>query len=102
MTEHRKISFAYWCRRYLLNFNLIVVTAVLVYILFFTDNSLQATYTYENEVARLRRELKNENDTLEFYRALNRSISSDPRTLERVAREQYHMQRPHEDIYVIR
>lgn len=102
MNAPRKITFLQWCRRYLCNFSLIAIVAVLIYILFFTDTSIQDTYRYDKEVARLQHALKAEQDTLDHYRSLNRKLASDPYTLEQLARERYHMQRPHEDVFVVR
>lgn len=102
MNQPMKPTFAQWSRRYLLNLNLIAVVAVLVYILFFTENSIQATYHYEQEAAALQEAVKIEQDSLEYYRQLNTQLSSDPYALEQVARERYHMQRPHEDIFIIK
>lgn len=102
MTRHKRYTFGQWCSRYLMNLNLIVVVGVLVYILFFTDNSVQDTYSYEQEGDRLARQVQAERDTLELYRDLNRRIASDRYTLEQVARERYHMQRPHEDVYIVK
>jgi len=50
----------------------------------------------------LRQEIEQESDSLEYYRQLNQKLTSDPVTVEKEAREQYHMQRPHEDIYIIK
>ena len=37
---------------------------------------------------------------MQYYHRLNASLSTDPRELERIVREQYHMQRPNEDVYI--
>ena len=46
-------------------------------------------------------EIKENNDTLVLYVRLNERLASDPATLERIVREQYHMQRVNEDVYII-
>ena len=74
---------------------------MLIYIMFFTDNSVPETYVYDREIERLRLEIQAANDTLQYYRSLNRNLSTDAGTTEMVVREQYHMQRPNEDVYVI-
>lgn len=98
--QPRNTTFFQWCKRYV-SLSLVIAVGVMVYLLFFTDTSLPETYRYDREVQRLKAEIKAETDTLEYYRELNRKIVSDPATLERVAREQYHMQRLHEDVYVV-
>lgn len=37
---------------------------------------------------------------MQYYRKLNAELSVNPEALERIVREQYHMQRPGEDVYV--
>lgn len=99
MNTPRKTTFPQWCRRYLANFNLIAIAAVLCYILFFTDTSIGATYTYEKEIIRLEREKQAWADTLAFYNDLNSRLDGDKEMIERVAREHYLMKRPHEDVF---
>lgn len=93
-------SFLAWCRRYL-SVNAAVITAVLVYVLFFNDNSILNHYEYERQIADLKAEIKQNRDTLEYYRELNSRLDTDRRTMEQIVREQYHMQRPDEDIFLI-
>ncbi len=102
MIKPRRTTFTKWCARYLMNINLIVIVGILIYILFFTENSVQETYHYEQEIARLREQLKQEKDSLEFYRTLNQRLSGDPYILEQQAREHYYMQRPNEDVFIIK
>ena len=40
-------------------------------------------------------------DSLEYYRDLNRRLSTDPELMEQVVREQYNMNRPNEDVFII-
>lgn len=100
-STHSHRTFAQWAQRYLMNFTLWGVAGILVFLLFFTDTSVQATYHYERQVEQLQQELKNENDSLNYYRSLNRRLATDPNTLEQLARERYHMQRQNEDVYII-
>lgn len=37
---------------------------------------------------------------MNYYRRLNASLTASSEELERIVREQYHMQRPNEDVYV--
>jgi len=55
---------------------------------------------YEEEITRLKAEIKQNNDTLEYYQMLNNSLSTDREEMERIVRERYHMQRTNEDVYV--
>ncbi|MCC8038798.1 MAG: septum formation initiator family protein [Bacteroidales bacterium] len=92
-------KFFNWCRRYLSGMLLIVVAFVL-FVLFFNDNSIMKSYEYSREIERLEKEIAQNEDTLTHYLQLNRSLDTDPVTMERIVREQYHMQRPNEDVYV--
>ena len=83
-----------WTRRYV-NLPFVLMTGVLVYVLFFNDNSILDNYRYQQE------EIAANYDTLRYYEALNERLRTDPETMERIVREQYHMQRPNEDIFLV-
>lgn len=97
---YKSRSFLNWCRRYL-SVNAVAIAGVLVFILFFNDNSVMNHYAYEKRIEELKAQIKENNDTLMYYRALNSRLDTDPETMERIVREQYHMQRPGEDVYII-
>ncbi|MDD6280750.1 MAG: septum formation initiator family protein [Bacteroidales bacterium] len=88
-----------WSRRYI-TLPLIVAVVYIVFVLFFNDNSYFKSVEYQQEIDRLEAEIKANNDTMQYYHRLNSSLSTDPRELERIVREQYHMQRPDEDVYI--
>lgn len=101
MNSHGNRKFLEWCRRYI-GLSQVAIIGIVVYILFFTDSSIADTYRYEKEIDARKAMIKAETDTMNYYRRQLRNIVSDPLTMERVAREQYHMQRPGEDIYIVR
>lgn len=88
-----------WLRRYIRP-GFVLTASVIVFVLFFNDNSLITTYEHEQEIDRLRAEIKECRDTLLYYEALNRALDTDVEAMERIVREHYHMQRPTEDVYV--
>ena len=88
-----------WCRRYI-SLTLIVVVGLIIYVTGFNDNSFINIHRYKKQITELKAEIKENRDTLQYYEALNRRLDTDPVTMERVVREQYHMQRPGEDVYV--
>lgn len=88
-----------WSRRYI-TLPLLVAVAYIVFVLFFNENSYFKSVEYQQEIDRLEAEIKANNDTMQYYHRLNASLSTDPRELERIVREQYHMQRPNEDVYI--
>lgn len=90
-----------WCRRYI-TFPLIVIVGYVVFLVFFNENSYSRSAELQTEIDALEAEIKENNDTMEYYRRLNASLNTDPETLERIVREHYHMQRVNEDVYVIK
>jgi septum formation initiator len=89
-----------WTRRYI-SLPLIVAVGYIVFVLFFNENSYSRSAELQDEIDRLHAEIKENNDTMLYYLQLNRSLDTDPQTLERIVREKYHMQRPNEDVYII-
>ncbi len=90
-----------WTRRYV-NLPFVLMTGVLVYVLFFNDNSIIDNYRYQKEIDRLCRPRSPPTTThCDITRALNERLRTDPETMERIVREQYHMQRPNEDIFLV-
>lgn len=88
-----------WIRRYVSLWS-VAVTACMVYLLFFNDNSVKTSMEYATQVRQLKREIAACEDTLRLYDELNRRLDTDPTELEKIVREHYHMQRPSEDVYV--
>lgn len=89
-----------WCRRYI-SMTLLLVAAAVVFVVFLNDNSVMRTYELESEIERLKAEIQDYRDTLDHYQRLNTSLETDAQTMERIVREQYHMQRPGEDVYLV-
>lgn len=88
-----------WCRRYI-SLTFIAVVAFVLFVLFFNENSVMKGYEYNREIERLKVEIKENTDSMNYYRHLNSLLETDPATMERIVREQYHMQRANEDVYV--
>lgn len=89
-----------WCRRYI-SLTLIIVVGLIVYVTGFNDNSFVNIHRYKQQIKELKAEIKENRDTLEYYETLNKRLDTDPVTMERIVREQYHMQRSGEDVYII-
>ena len=92
-------TFFTWCKNYI-RLPFLLGIAVIVFLTFFNENNVMRYYEYDSEIERLRTEIKNNEDTIAYYRDLNRRLRTDRATLERIVREQYHMQRRNEDVYV--
>lgn len=76
--------------------------AYLAFLLFFNENSMMRSIDLDRTIDSLRTEIRVNQDSLEYYKALNNRLSTSPEEMERVAREQYNMNRPDEDVYVFK
>ena len=92
-------EFFKWCRRYL-SFTLLDALGVGALVLFFNENSLLTSIEQERRIEDLKARISEATDSLVYYRDLNRSLNTDKETMERIVREQHHMQHPDEDVYI--
>ncbi|MCH5347229.1 MAG: septum formation initiator family protein [Muribaculaceae bacterium] len=88
-----------WCRRYL-SLPLVIVLGLIVYVTVFNKNSFIDLHHHKQQIKELKAQIKENRDTFEYYDKLNRRLDTDPVTMERIVREQYHMQRAGEDVYI--
>ena len=72
-----------------------------LFILFIDEYSFLNKIIYDREIERLKKEIKAENDSIQYYRTQILEMKTDPESLEKMAREKYRMQRPDEDVYTI-
>lgn len=92
-------TFWQWCGRYI-RLPFFITIAAIIALYFFNDNSALTYYDYQVRIAELKAQIKENTDTLEYYRQLTRSLDNDRETLERIVRERYHMRRANEEIYL--
>lgn len=57
---------------------------------------------YEREINRLTMEIKECKDSAAYYRSQREAIIYQKEDLEHLARERFHMQRPTEDVYILK
>lgn len=93
-------SFINWCRRYI-SLMFLAIFAFVLYVLFFNENSYGRLHELNTQIKELRTEIKSNRDTMEYYLEKNRMLDTDPAEMERIVREQYHMQREGEEVYVV-
>ena len=75
----------------------------MVILLFFNEEtSWTQSLEYDREIADLTSQIETCRDSAAFYRAQREAIIHDKVDLEHVARERFHMQRPTEDVYIIK
>lgn len=98
--KSKKMSF--WVRRRS-HLPVIVIGSLIVLLLFFNEEtSVKLNMEYQNQINELQRQIKLNDDSAEYYRQRRHAIETGQADLEQVAREQFHMQRPSEDIYLIK
>ena len=95
-----RYNFFTWCKCYI-RVPFLLGLGVMLFITFFNENNVMKYYEYDNEIERLQREIKQNEDTIAYYHDLNMRLSTDKPTLERIVREEYYMQRHNEDIYIV-
>ena len=84
------------------NIPLLIIGAFFIGILLLNDDaSFTQSMIYEKEIVRLKREIKENNDSADYYRTRRRAIERGDDALEYIAREQYHMKRPTEDVFLL-
>ena len=82
---------------------MMVIASLMVLLLVFNeDTSISLNMEYEREINRLSEQIKECRDSAAYFRARRESLEFGTRDLEHIAREQYHMRRPTEDVYILR
>lgn len=99
MKYERESGVLAWICRYV-SVGFVGSVAVLVYLMFFTENNAMANYDQDRRNDSLRNEIKLEKDSMAYYMHMNRLLTTDRGTMEQIVREQFHMQRPNEDVYL--
>lgn len=75
----------------------------MVVLLFLNDEtSLALNMKYEKEINRLTLEIKECKDSAAYYRNQRDAILHNPDNLEHIARERFHMQKPDEDVFILK
>ena len=92
---------AYWIKR-CANIPLLIIGVFFVGLLLLNDDaSLTQSMEFEQEIVRLKREIKENKDSAAYYRSRRLAIERGDEALEYIAREQYHMKRPTEDVFLL-
>lgn len=92
---------AYWFKR-CANIPLLIIGVFFICILLLNDDaSFTQSMVYEQEIVRLKKEIKENKDSADYYRSRRLAIERGDDALEFIAREQYHMKRPTEDVFIL-
>ena len=80
----------------------IVIGGLVVTVLFFNEEtSMQLNVQYQKRINELNSEIKHNRDSASYYKRKREAILHGSDQLEKIAREQYHMQRPTEDVFIL-
>ena len=75
----------------------------MIAVLFFDeDTSISLNMAYDRQIYRLKEEIKQNRDSAAYYRSQREALVTGTHDLEHLAREQYHMQRPTEDVFILK
>lgn len=95
-------KFSFWIRRRS-GLPVLIVGGIIVIMLLFNDEtSISLNIQYQKDITRLKQEIKLNYDSAQYYKDKRESILKGGTDLERIAREQYHMQKTSEDIFLIK
>lgn len=96
----KKASF--WVRRRSHIPVLLIGTLVVLLLFFNEETSMSLNMEYERQIGKLKAEIQLNKDSAAFYRSRREAILEGTTDLEYLAREQYHMQKPTEDVFIVR
>lgn len=96
----KKLNF--WVRRRS-HIAVIAIGSLVIALLFLNeDASWEHNMEYQEEIKALNEEIKLCNDSAEFYRQQRQQLITGTEELEHLAREEYRMQKPTEDVFIIK
>jgi len=92
----------FWIRRRSHLPILVIGTLMVMLLLFNDDTSISLNMEYERQINELKEEIAQCRDSAAYYRQQRESIIHGTGNLEHLAREKFHMQRPSEDVFILR
>lgn len=95
----KKLNF--WVRRRSL-LPVLAIGSIVVLVLFFNEEtSVRLGMEYDRQISDLRKVIKENLDSAEYYRARREALEQGEGDLEHIARERYHMQKPDEEVFIL-
>lgn len=92
----------FWIRRRS-HIPVLVIGSLMVVVLFFNDDtSISMNMEYQRQINELSEAITECRDSAAFYRRQRESIVRGTGSLEHLAREKFHMQRPSEDVFILK
>lgn len=99
MKKSKKAGF--WLRRRS-HLPMLIIGGIVVGVLYFDDEtSVKLNMQFDRQINALKKEIALNRDSAQFYRERREGIERGKADLEIMAREQFHMQRPTEDVYIL-
>ncbi len=80
---------------------LLTIIGLAVWVAFFDKNDLKTQYDLRKDVSKLEEERNYYAKEISDITSDSKELTSNPKTLEKFAREKYYMKRDNEDIFVI-
>lgn len=81
---------------------LVVIFFIVLIVGFIDDNSFMHRFDRRSRMGQLRNEIEAYKEQYEAADRCLREMDSDPKSIEKMARERYYMKRPGEDVFVIK
>ncbi|MCM1006192.1 MAG: hypothetical protein NC402_07855 [Prevotella sp.] len=99
----RKLErFNLWLRRQSHLSVILVAGAVIVLLFTNEETSMARSQELDKNISGLMSQIQIANDSAEYYKNARQRLLTETEDLEKVARENYGMQRPTEDIYILK
>lgn len=92
----------FWIRRRSHLPVLLICTLMVVLLMFNDDTSISLNIEYQRQINELSDQIAECRDSAAFYRRQRESIVHGTSNLEHMAREKFHMQRPSEDVFILK
>jgi len=99
--EMDKLKRIYHAIRPFLNKYLITVLVFLVFIVFVDENNVIRRVEYEKKIRELKQDIRHYRKLSEESESKLKKLHSSDAELERVAREDYLMKKPNEDVFIV-
>lgn len=78
----------------------LIFLAFIVMLLFFGENNYMEISKQKSEINKLNSQIKNMEDSAQYYERKYQALNTDKENLEKLARENYGMKRINEDVYI--
>jgi len=86
----------------ILNKYVIAITVLFVFVVFIDENSVMKRVRLEREINSLKREIRHYQKLRDSSTQKLENLHSGEEELERIAREEYFMKKPNEEIFIIK